>query len=690
MLRGSENWSEKLRGSGSIASRNARSLCYAFRLIRGERTITPVRKILAAALLLLPVAVTNAKPSAQDYAFFNARDAFQARNPARLDKAAEKLKGSPLEPYAEYWRLRLRIDSASADQVRDFLSRNERTVMGEELRKDWLRVLARQERWDEFQQDYSASATEEPELVCYALLGRWRQGDQSAFDDFQSQWNAPRELADGCMPLALSFLLSGRLTDRQVWERIRLLEERGLTPAAKRLLAWLPRDQALDARRFVRILDAPMKYLEKPFADLATPFGRELAILALSRLARNEPQVAAGYWEQHLKEHFSPADQSYVWAVLATHGARNQLPESLGWFAAAGDIPLADEQLAWKARIALRQQDWKEVRNSIERMSPIARAEAPWVYWLGRADAALGNAAEARVLYSSLAGEFHFYGRLAAEELGLGFQIPPHVVPPTPEEIEQVAAVPALQRALALYRLGLRTEGTQEWIYGVRGMDDRTLLAAAELARRHEMWDRAMNTADKTVSEHDFAARYLAPFHDVLSQHAQARKLEEPWVFGLVRQESRFIADARSSTGASGLMQLMPSTARWVARQLGIRVSAARVREPTMNVTLGTFYLKRVLKDFDGNPVLAATAYNAGPTRARRWRDDTKPLEGAIYAETIPLSETRDYVKKVMLNTFYYAAVLGGEARPLKERLGTIAPRHPAAEVMASKEQPNL
>lgn len=649
-------------------------------------TITPVRAILAAALLLAPAAVT-AKPSAQDYAFFNARDAYQAHNKAKLAKAVEKLKGTPFEPYGEFWQLRLRLDSASAEEVHEFLARNDRTVVGDELRKEWLRQLAKRERWDVFRQDYRLPTADDPdpEVVCYSLLGRWREGDDAAFAQFQAYWNAAKELPGACVPLAESLMLSGRLTTRQVWERIRLLEERGMVKPAKKLLAWLPRDQALDTARFSRILDAPLKYLEKPSVDVGTPFGRELAIVALSRLARNEPDAAQAFWESELLGRFPAEDHAYVWAMLATHGARNHLPEALDWFVKAGDLRLSDDQLAWRTRIALREANWFEVKRSIERMSPSARNEPAWVYWLGRAQAALGKAEEAQALYERLADEYHFYGRLAAEELGHAFEIPPQVAPPTPEEIERVAAVPALQRALALYRMGFRTEGTQEWIYGVRSMDDRTLLAAAELARRHQMWDRAINTADKTVADHDFTARYVVPFREVFAHHALRWKLEEPWVLGVVRQESRFIADAKSPAGANGLMQVMPSTARWVARQLGIKLSSAKVRDPTLNVTLGTYYLKQVLKDLEGNPVLAAAAYNAGPKRARKWRD-VKPLEGAIYAETIPLAETREYVKKVMLNTVYYAAVLSGETRSLKERLGTIAPRPTSAGVMAVHE----
>ena len=211
-----------------------------------------------------------------------------------------------------------------------------------------------------------------------------------------------------------------------------------------------------------------------------------------------------------------------------------------------------------------------------------------------------------------------------------------------------------------------------EWRWAVRGMDDRTLLAAAELARRNGIWDRAINTADRTVAAHDFTLRYPTPYGDVLSKQARVRHLDEPLVFGLVRQESRFIAEAKSSAGAEGLMQLMPSTARRAAKKIGMKnFRTSHLGRPEVNAALGAFYLRQVLDRFGGNAVLAAAAYNAGPGRASRWRD-AKPLEGAIYIETIPFSETRQYVKKVMSNAVYYAAVLGGEQRSLKSRLGTI------------------
>jgi soluble lytic murein transglycosylase len=210
------------------------------------------------------------------------------------------------------------------------------------------------------------------------------------------------------------------------------------------------------------------------------------------------------------------------------------------------------------------------------------------------------------------------------------------------------------------------------------------ILAAAELARRAGVFDRAINTADRTAQQHNYKVRFLAPFKEVFNEQARSAGLEEAWVLGLVRQESRFIVNAKSSAGARGLMQLMPATARWVAKRAGMRnYSPANVLEVPMNVALGTGYLKLVLDDL-GHPVLASAAYNAGPGRARRWRG-MRPLEGAVYAETIPFNETRDYVKKVMANTMYYSQLIGGKlvaqgtARPDSRQDGGRAPRRRAA-----------
>lgn len=206
-------------------------------------------------------------------------------------------------------------------------------------------------------------------------------------------------------------------------------------------------------------------------------------------------------------------------------------------------------------------------------------------------------------------------------------------------------------------------------------MNDRQLLAAAELARSNQIWDRAINTADRTRNEHDYSLRFLAPYGEQIRPAARNQSLDDAWVYGLMRQESRFVTSARSNVGASGLMQLMPATAKWVAKKIGLRdFSQSQVNDTQTNVLLGTSYMRLVMENLDNHPVLASAAYNAGPGRAKKWRAE-RPLEGAIYAETIPFTETRDYVKKVMSNSVYYSALFNGRPDSLKARLGEIGPR---------------
>ena len=209
----------------------------------------------------------------------------------------------------------------------------------------------------------------------------------------------------------------------------------------------------------------------------------------------------------------------------------------------------------------------------------------------------------------------------------------------------------------------------------MRALDDDALLLAAEVARRNGLYDRSINTAERTQRRHDFSLRYPTPYRTEISAAAREYQIDEAWAFGLARQESRFVADIMSSAGAVGLMQLMPATARWVARQIGqsdYRVGS--LEQPELNAQMGNFYLRHVLDRLDGMPVLATAAYNAGPGRAQAWRG-TAPMEGAIYAETIPFNETRDYVKKVLANAMFYQAQLGLPYVALRERLGVVAPR---------------
>jgi soluble lytic murein transglycosylase len=624
--------------------------------------------------------------AAQDQTYLAIRDAFDRRDAARIGALLPQMRGHVLEPYAEHYLLRLRIVEASPQEIRAFLARYPNTVVAENVRTDWLKSVARMGDWTTFAAEAPALVGEDNEIACYLLESRAASGAPATFADLKPFWTAPRDLPDGCDDVARALALEGKIGPRQVWDRARIMVEAGRFGGVKRTLAFLPPDQRPDERVLDALLANPQRYLEKPKVEASSRLGAELTVLALVRLARMDAATAAVEAEAR-QQRLGAADRAYVWGQIATAGARNLSPGALYWYGNAEGAQLTDEQLAWRARAALREERWADVKTSIERMTPVGRNEPAWVYWQGRAEAALGNRAAAEQLYGRIAGEHHFYGKLATEELGRKVVLPPKGYSPSPAEVDAMAQNAGLQRALALLRLDQRMEGVREWNWSLRGFDDKQLLAAAEVARRNQSWDRAINAAEKTQQVHDFSVRFLSPYREVFRNQATAQGLEESWVLGLTRQESRFNANIRSSAGAMGLMQLMPATAKWVAKQNGVRdFKVLQANDVQTNVALGTYYLRHVLDELDGNPVLAAAAYNAGPNRAQRWRG-ARPLEGAIYIETIPFNETRDYVKKVMSNTVYYSALLAGDTRSLKSRLGTVPPRN-ADRMAAMRTEP--
>jgi soluble lytic murein transglycosylase len=639
------------------------------------RTFAFKMKFWLSGLLPFVALVGFAAPAAaSDEEFLAAREAFRAGNLTRLELHAARLRGHLLEPYVRYWQLSRRLEQAGVEEVRGFLAANQDSPLSERLRNEWLKVLGRRGEWTLFDAELPLLVGDDIEITCYALQSRLAVNPSATLPEARPLWFVARELPESCTPLFEALVAAGMLSTEDLWTRVRLALEVGQVGLARRVAQWLPAAQTAELRALEAVASNPAGHLERLQAG-HKPGGRaarETTLFAVQRLARTSPAQAARHWTR-IEESYSREERAYAWGMIAYLGAMRHHPEALAWFARAGD--LSDLQLAWKARAALRARNWSEVLAAIQSMTGKESSEPAWRYWKARALRAQGRVEEAVEILKPLAAEFNFYGQLALEDLGGRITVPAATYKPTAEEVRAIGRNIGLRRALALYRLNLRVDANREWLWAIRGFDDRQLLAAAEVALRHEIYDRAINTADRTVVLHDFHLRYLAPYRDVLAVHTSQLELDEAWVYGLIRQESRFIPNARSHAGASGLMQLMPGTAKWVAKKLGLKDWRwSQVTEIDTNVSLGTYYLRHVLDALDGHAVLASAAYNAGPGRARAWRSDAV-MEGAVFAETIPFNETRDYVKRVMANASYYALNFSQQAQSLKQRIGIIPPR---------------
>jgi soluble lytic murein transglycosylase len=667
-----------------------------------QAMLHPAPHRVAAVLLVALAAGTSAAQTSLDDTVVQAREALGKRNAAALTAAATKLNGAghPLAQWVEYWQVTNRIVEMRQEDLDNFYARWPATYVEDRLRNDWLLELGKRRDWANFRAEFPRfRMNDDREVTCYALLTQHLDG-KDVRAAARAAWHAQRDLDDGCHLLATTLREARQLGDADVWHKARLSVEVNRPRAARAaaLLVSPAHDKAV-----AELWEQPARYL-KTRPPVNTVAGHELDLLALMRLASQDPEQAAQQLEATFGARLPLPLAATAWAQVARQSAMKHAPEAARqadrawalWAKAAppGTLPpWSDEVLAWHARAALRTpaldaQRWPLLQRAVEAMSPAEQQDATWVYWKARAlhaRAAMGEAGEpqrqlAREQLASITGQLNFYGKLASEELGTPITLPPAPAPLAEAEREAPRQVPGFQRAMHLIGIGLRNEGVREWNFTLRGLNERQLLAAAQWACEREVWDRCINTSDRTKTEIDLAQRFPTPHRELMVAQSRKAGIDASVVYGLIRQESRFITDARSHVGASGLMQLMPATAQWTARQMGLPFTQQMINDRELNLQLGTFYLKRVLDDFDGSLAMATAAYNAGPGRPRRWREGGATMEPAAWAESIPFTETRDYVKKVISNSVYYAAMLGQPLPTLKARLGRpIGPRAPGA-----------
>jgi soluble lytic murein transglycosylase len=611
--------------------------------------------------------------------------AYKVRDRERLAQLLPQVRGTVLEPWAAYWEMSARLDSASDSDIQDFMTRFANTYQEDRLRADWLLQLGRNRDWGKFNREYPKyRMNDDRSIRCYALLSEHLIHGTSLRAAVADAWLSLKDADEGCASAAEQLVKTEPATSPIVWQRARLgMESDRLRVATQAIELLNP--------GWVKTVNAiylnPGKYLNDKVIALR-PQTREFVSLALIRQAYLEPQDAAVEVEKlRWKTQLTAEELSWVWGVIGKRTAQKQSPKAMDYFAKGQVQYMHEDHLIWMARAALRAGSWSQVLEAIGSMGSTQSTEPTWVYWRARAllqQVQTENArSEVRLLLESIAGVRGFYEQLAKEDLGQRIDVPQRPVPLSTEEKEAARKNPGLIRGLYAIQLGLRTEGVREWNYSTNlhmrgGMDDRSLLAAADLACRNEVWDRCINTSERTKQVVDLEQRFPMPFRAAVLARSQKIGLDPAYVYGLIRQESRFIIDAKSAVGAAGLMQVMPATARWTAKKIGIDdFLPHHIVDRDTNIAIGTGYLKLVLDNFGGSMPLAAAAYNAGPSRSQAWRGDAggSVMEAAIWVENIPFAETRDYVKKVLANTTNYAALITGQPQSLKARLGTVSPR---------------
>ncbi|AUZ05444.2 lytic transglycosylase [Vitreoscilla sp. C1] len=563
-----------------------------------------------------------------------------------------------MSDYAQYQPTLDALRAVGNDQAAiNFL--NQQTsdnAMAERVRNQWLKNLGARGQWSTFNAEYAKldKGGIDQENQCYAQLSGADRNTQLAQNLILEHGKLPA----GCNTL-LQQSASG-LNQNQVWSRIRGL---------------LSNNQITDARNLAAAIGQPLPSALGSLNGSGMAAQESLLYSVTNANARKDNNI--GNRIAAISGNLSREQAGFAYGAAGeTHAKSQNFGVALQLFNQADRAQLDEEQWEWYVRSALRFSRWQEVNNIIAAMPAKLQNKEDWQYWRARALQAMGQSAQAQQLFqkASQSGR-NFYALMALEALGGKVSTNSNAKPASEAEKARAAQDGAIARALTLYHASVandnrtvRNIAQQQWRYAVRNLNEPSLLAAAAVAQKAGFNEMAIYAADRTNHLLDFNIRYMSPYKDITTRYARQVGIDPAWAYGLIRQESRFMIGARSHVGASGLMQLMPATAREVERKIG--ASSTGLDDIEHNIKLGTWYLADV-RNSSGSETMATAGYNAGPGRARQWRANV-PLEGAIYAETIPFNETRDYVKKVMANATYYASLFGEPRQSLTQRIGTV------------------
>lgn len=637
-----------------------------------------LRLLLCSALVLLSsVASASVRFEHQRQDYLAAIQALKNGQIAAYQARLKKLDDYPLRGYAEYEFLKDRVGATSPTELRRFIADNKEAPIGEALRKRWLHQLADRGDWAAFVREYE-DAEDDHELRCYRLARSWADAPSAPAVRAQLQqlWLTGNKLPAVCEELFAPWRKAEHLTRELVWARIKLAMDRRNLSLSEHLARYLPEADRIWVRRWIAIHKDPARELQRLNYPVESEIARTVVRYGLVRLAYNDAEVAMREWERLKAKHpFTEADNYYVVRMVGIIGAQAHLPIAAEWL--AGIVPEEqDETLRhWRVRAAIRAEQWALANSFLRTLNEKEQRDGEWRYWQARAWDMLGFKTKAREVFNAVARERSYYGFLAADRVQQPYAMLHAGLAVTPEEVSAMLARPGIQMAQELFDLGEVVAARRQWAFTTRRMGNRELQVAAAIAAQWGWHDRAIFTLSKTDNLDDLELRFPLLYRPMVEASARANAIDPGWVYGVMRQESAFVSDARSPAGALGLMQLMPATGRWVGRALKLPIkSNDAILNIENNLRLGARYLKTVLDQNDGHHVLATAAYNAGPNRSRTWLP-ANSMDADIWVDTIPYTETRNYVKNVLAFTTVYEHRLGQHTRRLGTRMPTVEPR---------------
>lgn len=612
--------------------------------------------------LVLLAQPSHAAPLAQQRVLYDeAKRALAKNDPAPYRRHRQALQGYPLEPYLAYDELTLRLKQASNAEIEAFLAEHGDLPQIRWMKLRWLRWLAERGEWSTFIKHYSP-ALEFAELDC--LFGEYQFRHGQAADGAitaRRLWLVGESQPNTCDRLFDLWRAQGGLSEELHWQRLKLAAEArnyGLAGFLQKQLGGL----AGQGQLLIEVAQKPELLAQRQRFAGSDRHTADAVGLGLRRLARQNPEQALGLLEEYsARLPFSSEEKVAIARQIGLTLARRFDARALQVMSQY-DPELRDNTVSeWRARLLLRLGRWEEAHQLTRQMPGDLASSSRWRYWQARSlQLAQPNSRAPLGLYQPVAGERDFYGFLSADRIEAPYQLNHRPMAIDPKVMHKVRNSAGIRRALEFHARGQVGDGRREWYHAARLFSREELVAQARLGYEMGWYFPAIRSISMAQYWDDLEVRFPMAHQHTLTREARNRGLHSSWVFAITRQESGFMADARSHAGAMGLMQLMPATAKETAQRYGIPLrSPQQAYTPEINIQLGAAYLSQVYNQFGGNRILASAAYNAGPGRVRQWLRGNEQMPFDIWIETIPFDETRQYVQNVLSYSVIYGEKLG-------------------------------
>lgn len=690
-----------------------------------------------AGLAVVPEAdaASNSASVIQQRAIY--KQALAARKANRLDEfksLTERLKDYPLYPYLKLQEYALHLGPVPFEEVKRFATRYQDSPAGLRMSHAWLRAQASEGDWSTILK-HSAPGQFGEEFDCIYYRAKYETGAiNTAFKGAERLWSVGYPQSSACDELFHAWKQKHPITEKQALARMEKAYRNNKPQLASYLERYVSPARLPVVKEWREVYNEPMRLTKTEryfgWGQNATP----VLTTGLEKLAQRDPALAGQLWKGYQQKlAFSKEQQQRVLLQIARFMMVNFSDDAEYWLNAALAVG-APDVVPIGLRSAIRHQDWERAERWLSAASENERNQIMWQYWRARTDqwlesyyatrqltsppislsmsrrysvldihhdfmaalrdpyrlretfparvkALIEDSAPPATAFELLSKNRSFYGFLASTRIGKPLTLNSTRYSLEGSMRETVRKSGALNRVLEFQALGQDADARRELFHAVKYVSEKEKIAGALIAHQAGWHLHAILLAQQSSAQNDLNIRFPVLYTSTVKQRASEAGITPEWAYAIIRQESAFWQEAKSPVGALGYMQLMPATAREVAKSLGMRINNnLQIMQPDTNIRLGTTYLGKLQRQLDGNSVLATAAYNAGAGRARKWQPRDTPMPGDIWIETIPFTETREYVKNVMTYQAIYKHNLGKTAVLAKD-LAYIPP-HPASRVV--------